>query len=84
MKPVRVTVHARLQCKERGASQAEVEQSIREGTREPAKHGRTLCRFNFPFDSRWQDTAYAVKQVAPVIKEDADEVVVITVYVFYF
>jgi hypothetical protein len=27
---------------------------------------------------------YAIKQVAPVIKEEANEVIVITVYAFYF
>jgi hypothetical protein len=84
MKPVRMTTHARLQCAERGTNQQEVEQAVREGTREPAKRGRTLCRFNFTFNSSWQDNHYAVKQVAPVIKEEADGIVVITVYVFYF
>lgn len=84
MKPVRLTTHARLQCAERGTSQLEVEQAVREGTREPAKRGRVLCRFNSTFDSDWQGNHYAVKQVAPVIRENANEIVVITVYVFYF
>ena len=84
MKPVRLTTHARLQCAERGTNQQEVEQAVREGTRESAKRGRMLCRFNFTFNSSWQDNPYAVKQVAPVIKEEAKEIVVITVYVFYF
>ena len=43
-----------------------------------------MCRFNFPFDSNWQGKHYAIKQVAPVIKEEAQEIVVITVYTFYF
>jgi uncharacterized protein YuzE len=30
---------------------------------------------------RWR---YAIKQVAPIIKEEANEIVVITVYTFYF
>jgi len=84
MKPVRLTTHGRLQCAERGTSQLEVEQAVREGTREPAKRGRVLCRFNLTFNSSWQGNHYAVKQVAPVITEEADEIVVITVYVFYF
>jgi len=84
MKPVRLTTHARLQCAERGTNQPEVEQAVREGTQEPAKRGRMLCRFNFTFNSSWQDNCYAVKQVAPIIKEEAEEIVVITVYVFYF
>ncbi len=27
---------------------------------------------------------YAIKQVAPVIKDEGDEIIVITVYTFYF
>lgn len=82
--PIRLTIHARLQCKERGASEGEVVQAVREGTQEPAKLGRTLCRFNVAFDGIWQGNVYSVKQVAPVIKEEANEIVVITVYTFYF
>ena len=52
--------------------------------REPAKHGRELCRYNFPFGRKWQGKPYAIKQVAPVIMEKTDEIVVITVYTFYF
>ena len=33
---------------------------------------------------KWQDKFYAIKQVAPVVKEEANEIVVITVYTFYF
>jgi hypothetical protein len=84
MKPVRLTNHARLQCGERGASEAEVIKAVREGVREPAKAGRLLCRYNLPFDGLWQGNYYPVKQVAPVVKEEPDETVVITVYTFYF
>ena len=84
MKPIRLTSHARLQCAERGATEEEVVQAVREGLAESAKLGRTLCRFNFAFDRSWQGSWYAVKQVAPVIKEEAEEIVVVTVYTFYF
>ena len=84
MKPVRLTNHARLQCGERGASEAEVIKTIGEGVQEPAKAGRLLYRYNFPFNAVWQGHRYSVKQVAPVIKEEPDEIVVITVYTFYF
>jgi len=84
VKPIRLTSHARLQCAERGATEVEVVQAVREGAREPAKAGRTLCRFNLPFNRTWQGNWYAVKQVAPVIEESAAETVVITVYTFYF
>lgn len=84
MKPIRLTRHAREQCSERGASENEVREAVERGVREPAKHGRVLCRFNVPFNGTWQGRYYAVKQVAPVIKDEAAEVVVITVYTFFF
>jgi hypothetical protein len=84
MKPVRLTKHAREQCVERGVTEAEVRHAIEHGTREPAKLGRQMCRFNFTFGQSWQGKIYAIKQVASVIKEEAQEVVVITVYTFYF
>jgi hypothetical protein len=84
VKLIRLTEHARLQCAERGANHDEVVLAVREGTREPAKRGRELCRFNVPFNRTWQGNWYAVKQVAPVIIEQAEEIVVVTVYTFYF
>ena len=84
MKPIRFSRHAEEQARERGATAAEVSEAIRKGAREPAKHGRELCRYNFVFGRKWQGKPYAVKQVAPVIKEEANEIVVITVYTFYF
>ena len=69
---------------ERGTNEAEVEQAVRQGVREPARSGRTLCRLNLPYNGSWQGKFYAVKQVAPVIKDEADEIVVVTVYTFFF
>ncbi len=84
MKPIRLTRHASEQCRERGATEDEVRYAIEHGSREPAKLGRSLCRANFPFNADWQGNRYPIKQVAPVIKEEAAETVVITVYTFYF
>lgn len=84
MKPIRLTRHAQEQARERGASAAEVKEAIAKGSREPAKHGRELCRYNFPFNRTWQSKHYSIKQVAPIIKDEPNETVVITVYTFYF
>jgi Domain of unknown function (DUF4258) len=84
MKTIRFTNHAREQARERGASEAEVRHAIAKGSHHPAKHGRELCRYNFPYDKAWQGRHYQIKQVAPVIKEMKNEIVVITVYTFYF
>ena len=84
MKPIRFTRHAQEQCVERGATEDEIIETIRNGGREAARHGREICRENFQFDADWNGRRYAIKQVAPVIKEEANEIVVVTVYTFYF
>jgi hypothetical protein len=83
-KPVRLTKHAKDQCEERGATEQEVIVAVLSGVREPAKMGRLLCRYNFTYNKTWQGQHYSVKQVAPVISEEQQETVVITVYTFYF
>ena len=84
MKRIRLSKHALEQAAERGATQAEVEEAVRKGSREPATRGRELSRYNFGFNRKWQGKQCAIKQVAPIVKEEADEIVVITVYTFYF
>ncbi len=84
MKRIRLTRHAREQCAERGATEKEVSEAIEKGGRENARFGRQLCRCNFNFGRTWQGNTYAIKQVAPVIVEESDEIVVVTVYTFYF
>ena len=84
MKNIRLTRHAREQCLERGASEAEIKEAIEKGSQEPAKHGRKIYKYNFAFDSNWHGKRYAIKQVVPVVKEEDREIVVITVYTFYF
>jgi hypothetical protein len=84
MKRIRLSTHAQEQALERGATQAEVHEAIRKGSREPAKRGREMCRYNFRFNRKWQGSHYPIKQVAPIIKEGVNEIIVITVYTFYF
>lgn len=84
MKPIRMTKHALEQCAERGATEKEVCEAIEKGRREQAKLGRELCRYSFHFGRTWQGNTYPIKQVAPIISEESHEIVVITVYTFYF
>ena len=55
-----------------------------QGSRDLVARGREICRYNFVFNRRWQGKIYPIKQVAPVIKDEGDEIIVITVYTFYF
>ena len=84
MKRIIFSPHAREQLVLRGATEAEAETAILEGERLPAERGRIAFRKNFPFLSDWKDRYYEVKQVMPVVVEEEDAIVVVTVYVFYF
>ena len=41
------------------------------------------CRKVFPFDREWNGKRYASKEVRPIFVEEADEIVVVTVYTYY-
>lgn len=83
-KPIRLSNHAIIQCKERGVIIEEVIETIRNGTREPAKKNRYQSKQNFQYNDYWNDTFYPIKQVSPVFVEEENEIVVITVYSYYF
>ena len=84
MKPVIFSKHAFDRLPQRGTSEQEVRAAVANGTRKPARDGKIWCRLNFEFKSTWQGKYYAIKQVAPVVVEEADRIVVITVYTFFF
>ena len=84
MKRITFSEHALERIEERGATRGEVEKAIREGEVAPAKKGRLAFRKNFSFESEWKGKYYAMKQVKPVVVEIDKELVIITVYVFYF
>jgi hypothetical protein len=84
MKPIRLSSHALSYIPRRGFTVAEVEESIRTSPWQPAELGRTDCRKDFPFDREWNGKMYATKQVRPVFVEEASEILVVTVYTYYF
>jgi len=83
-KPIRFSGHARDRLVDRGATEEEVCRAVREGACEPAKLGRSVYRLNLQFNARWQGRECEIKQVAPVVAETPDEIIVVTVYTFYF
>ena len=83
-KPIVFTGHAVQRMKERGASENSVREAIRIGEREPAQRGCFLCRLNLEFKREWDGRYYGVQQVAPIVREETDKIVVITIYTFYF
>jgi hypothetical protein len=61
-----------------------VREAIRVGQREPAQRGLLLYRLNLEFRREWDGHYYGIQQVAPVVAEEEQRFVVVTVYTFYF
>jgi hypothetical protein len=83
-KPIRLSGHARQQLVRRGASQEEIFQVIRLAEWQPAELGRLECRMDFPYGKEWNGKVYRTKQVRPIFVEEAEEIIVVTVYTYYF
>ena len=83
MKPILFSQHALDQMPDRGATRDEVEAAIKTGELAPAKSKRISYRKNFPFNKEWKGKTYGIKQVMPIVIEESDRIIVVTVYVFY-
>jgi hypothetical protein len=83
-KPIRLSAHARGYVNQRGFTVAEVEDAIRTSPWQAAELERIECRKDFPFGREWNQKVYATKQVRPVFVEESTEIVVVTVYTYYF
>jgi hypothetical protein len=83
-KPIRISGHAREQLAFRGASETDVLEAIRTCPWTPAELGRIECRKNLRFEAEWNGKRFGTKQVRPIFVDEPDEIVVVTVYVYYF
>ena len=84
MKPIRLSGHARQQLWYRGVTEEEIDGAIRTEEWTPAELGRLECRKDFPFGREWNGKVYTMKQVRPIFVEEEREIVVVTVYTYYF
>jgi len=84
VKRIRLSNHALRYMARRGFTLAEVKEAIRTRPWQPAELGRLECRQNFRYDKEWNGKMYVTKQVRPVFVEEAMEIVVVTVYTYYF
>jgi len=83
-KPIRMSGHAEGQLAYRGAVRHEVVEAIRTMPWGPAELGRLDCRKAYPFHAVWNGVQYSTKQVRPIFVDEPEEIVVVTVYVYYF
>jgi hypothetical protein len=84
MKPVRLSKHAMGYTGIRGFFPEDVEMAIRTAPWGSAELGRLDCRQNFSYGGIWNGKLYATRQVRPVFVEEETEIVVVTVYTYYF
>lgn len=83
-KPIYLSGHARGRLHGRGTTEQEVIEAVRTEPWQPTEHGRFECRRNFSFNAEWNGKYYATKQVRPISADEPSEIVVVTVYVYYF
>ena len=84
MKPIRLSGHAKLQLKYRGVNEQEIEDTITSESWEKSESNRLECKRNFDYNKEWNNKFYKTKQVRPIFVEESTEIVVITVYTYYF
>ena len=84
MKPIRLSGHAKEQLFFRGTTEDEVIGAIRTSSWQPAESGRLECRKDCVFENEWNKKYYKTKQVRPIFAEEDSEIVVITVYSYFF
>ena len=83
-KPIRLSAHARGYISRRGFTEAEVEDAIRTSPWRPAHLGRLETAKEFAYNLAWNGIVYATKRVRPVFVETPTEIVVVTVYTYFF
>jgi hypothetical protein len=84
VKPIRLTKHAISYLDKRGFTEEEVIRAIRESEWIVGELGKLECRLNIEYNSIWNNKYYDIKQIRPIFVEEVDEIVVVTVYTYFF
>lgn len=83
-KPIRLSRHALDYRDRRGFTEAEVIAAIRKAAWQPARGNRLEAAMDFAFASEWNGRHYANKRVRAILVDEPDEIVVVTVYTYFF
>ena len=84
MKPIRLSGHARENMVYRGTSEEEIFETISTAHWTSAERGRSECSKEFDYKKVWNNKYYPKKQIRPIFIEHVDEIIVVTVYVYYY
>ena len=83
-KSIRFSEHAKEQLAYRGTNEEEIIRAIGSCKWLPAELGRLECRKDFEYNKSWNGKHYKTKQVRPIFAEENREIIIVTVYVYYF
>jgi hypothetical protein len=83
MKSIRIEPHTLKRAAERGADQDEIIETLKNGFDVLAKHDRLSKEKVFPFNTVRNNKYYEEKKIQVIYTIENNEIVTITVYVFY-
>jgi hypothetical protein len=83
MKSIRIEPHTLKRAAERGADQDEIIETLKNGFDVPAKHDWLSKEKVFPFNTVRNNKYYEEKKIQVIYTIENNEIVTITVYVFY-
>jgi hypothetical protein len=81
---IRIHPHAGQRIRERGATVAQVRETVLKGSRTAAKFGRTKFRRVYPFGKKWNGKQFANQQIDAFAATIPHGWLVVTVIVKYF
>ena len=80
---IKLIEHAKERVKQRGATSEEVKAVILNGEQIKAKRGRKAKEMIFEYKKKWLRKTYPQKKVQVIYVEEENQIIVITVKVFY-
>jgi hypothetical protein len=84
MKTIKFSKHALSYKEKRCITETEVEDTIRNSKWQDADLDRLECKKDFEYNKVWNGKFYSTKQIKPVFVEEEEEIVVVTVYTYFF
>ena len=80
---IKLIEHAKERAKQRGAINEEVKAVVLNGRQIKAKRGRKAKEMIFEYEKEWLRKTYPQKKVQVIYVEEENQIIVITVKVFY-
>ncbi|MCM8756572.1 MAG: hypothetical protein NC816_05840 [Candidatus Omnitrophica bacterium] len=83
-KPIRLSAHAKIRASLRGATEEEIIETVKTSEWQTYELNKFEYQKDFIFNQFWNNKFYKTKQLKPIFVEEEKEIVVVTVYVYYF